>query len=129
VFAGSAVAIGEGLEPMRDIGRPMAALYIGGMGARGKNFYNDVFASYGYEAEAKEIQDLYLDGKKQEAAMAVPKSFIEATTLVGPEGFVKDRLTALKESGVTTLNAALVGNTIEERVKTLDKLRNIAEKI
>ncbi|HIM00721.1 MAG TPA: LLM class F420-dependent oxidoreductase [Myxococcales bacterium] len=129
VFAGSAVAIGEGLEPMRDIGRPMAALYIGGMGARGKNFYNDVFASYGYEAEAKEIQDLYLDGKKQEAAMAVPKSFIEATTLVGPEGFVKDRLTALKESGVTTLNAALVGNTIEERVQTLDKLRNIAEKI
>jgi hypothetical protein len=99
------------------------------MGARGKNFYNDVFASYGYEAEAKEIQDLYLDGKKQEAAMAVPKSFIEATTLIGPEGFVKDRLTALKESGVTTLNAALVGNTIEERVQTLDKLRNIAEKI
>ena len=86
-----------------------------------------LFASYGYEKEAKEIQDLYLDGKKQEAAAAVPQSFIEATTLIGPEGFVKERLAALKESGVTTLNVMLVGNTTQERVRTLDTLRNLVE--
>ncbi|MFT5442365.1 MAG: F420-dependent oxidoreductase-like protein [Myxococcota bacterium] len=127
IFAGGVVGIGEGLESMRGIGRPMAALYIGGMGARGKNFYNDVFASYGYEKEAKLIQDLYLDGKKQEAAAAVPQSFIDATTLIGPAGFVNDRLAALKESGVTTLNAMLIGNDTKERVQTLDKLRNLVE--
>ena len=114
---------------MRGMGRGMTALYVGGMGARGKNFYNELFASYGYEKEAKEIQDLYLDGKKQEAAAAVPDSFIEETTLIGPEGFVKERLAALKESGVTTLNVNLVGNTTEERVQTLDKLRNLVEMI
>jgi F420-dependent oxidoreductase-like protein len=129
VFAGGGVGIGEGLEHMREMGRPMAALYIGGMGARGKNFYNELFASYGYEKEAKEIQDLYLDGKKQEAAMAIPGSFIEATTLVGPEGFVKERLAALKESGVTTLNVGLVGKTTLERVQTLDRLRNLVDQL
>ncbi|HIF94263.1 MAG: LLM class F420-dependent oxidoreductase [Myxococcales bacterium] len=125
VFAGGAVGIGEGLEDMRGLGRHMTALYVGGMGARGKNFYNEIFAGYGYEKEAKLIQDLYLDGKKQEAAAAIPDSFIEATTLIGPEGFVKERLAALKESGVTTLNVMLTGNTTEERVQTLDKLRNL----
>lgn len=129
VFAGGAVGIGEGLEEMRGMGRHMTALYVGGMGARGKNFYNELFASYGYEDEAKQIQDLYLDGKKQEAAAAIPDSFIEATTLIGPEGFVKDRLAALKESGVTTLNVNLVGNTTAERVQTLDKLQNLVEMI
>jgi F420-dependent oxidoreductase-like protein len=129
VFAGGAVGIGEGLEPMRGIGRPMAALYIGGMGARGKNFYNELFASYGYEEEAKQIQDLYLSGKKQEAAAAIPESFIEATTLIGPEPFVKDRLAALKASGVTTLNVMLTGSTTAERVKTLDRLRNLVETV
>ena len=127
VFAGGAVGIGEGLEAMRGMGRPMTALYVGGMGARGKNFYNELFASYGYEREAKQIQDLYLDGKKQEAAAAVPESFIEATTLIGPEGFVKERLAALKESGVTSLNVMLTGNTTQERVQTLDRLRNLVE--
>ena len=127
VFAGGAVGIGEGLEAMRGLGRPMTALYVGGMGARGKNFYNELFASYGYEKEAKQIQDLYLDGKKQEAAAAVPESFIDATTLIGPEGFVKERLAALKESGVTSLNVMLTGNTTQERVQTLDRLRNLVE--
>ncbi len=129
VFAGGPVGIGDGLEAMRGMGRPMTALYVGGMGARGKNFYNELFASYGYEKEAKQIQDLYLDGKKQEAAAAIPESFIQATTLIGPEGFVKERLGALKESGVTTLNAILTGSTTKERVQTLDKLRNLVEMI
>jgi F420-dependent oxidoreductase-like protein len=127
VFAGGGVAIGEGLEALRDQGRPMTALYVGGMGARGKNFYNDVFASYGYEKEAKEIQDLYLSGKKAEAAAAVPKSFVEATTLVGPKSFVAERISELRESGVTCLNVALAGATLADRIKTLEALREISD--
>ena len=125
VYAGGAVGIGEGLEGLRDMGRPMAALYIGGMGARGKNFYNELFASYGYEKEAAEIQDLYLAGKKPEAAAAIPQSFIDATTLIGPEGFVRDRLAELRESGVNCLNVSLVGRDLKERIRTLDQLRNL----
>jgi len=129
VFAGGTVGIGVGLEHYREFTRPMVALYVGGMGARGKNFYNELFASYGYEKEAAEIQDLYLAGKKQEAAAAVPQAFLEATSLVGPEGFVKDRLVELKESGVNALNVGLVGESTKERVATLDSLRNLLEKI
>jgi F420-dependent oxidoreductase-like protein len=127
VYAGGAIGFGDGLEKMRGAGRPMIALYVGGMGARGKNFYNELFASYGYEKEAAEIQDLYLSGQKAEAAAAVPQSFIDDTTLIGPEGFVRDRLAQLKESGVTALNVALVGHSTSERAQTLDKLRNMLE--
>ena len=72
--------------PILDFGRAMAALYIGGMGARDRNFYNRLACRYGYEAEAKEIQDLYLDGKKQEAAAAVPAARRGAWAAVGPRG-------------------------------------------
>ena len=80
------VAIGEGPETkaLLDFVRPMYALYVGGMGARGKNFYNDLACQYGFEKEAKEIQDLYLDGKKHEAAALVPTEWLEAGNLVGP---------------------------------------------
>jgi len=129
IFAGGTMGIGEGLEPLREAARPMVALYVGGMGARDKNFYNELFASYGYEKEAAEIQDLYLAGKKQEAAAAIPQSFLDATSLVGPESFVKDRLVELKESGVNALNVALVGQSTSDRIATLDTLRNLLEKI
>jgi F420-dependent oxidoreductase-like protein len=125
IFAGGGVGIGEGLEKLRDRGRDGIALYVGGMGAKKKNFYNDVFKSYGFEKEAEEIQELYLAGKKREAAAAVPASFIEETTLIGPKGFVKERLAAYREAGVTSLNVSLVGNTLEERVKTLDQLNEL----
>ncbi len=68
VVAGGLLSVGEEAASVRDFARPMVALYVGGMGARGRNFYNDLFKRYGYEREAKEIQDLYLDGKKDEAA-------------------------------------------------------------
>ncbi len=125
VFAGGGVGIGEGLEKLRDRGRDGIALYVGGMGAKKKNFYNDVFKSYGYEKEAEEIQELYLAGKKREAAAAVPTSFIQETTLIGPKGFVKERLAAYREAGVTSLNVSLVGNTLEERVETLHQLNEL----
>src|SRR6476660_8230142 len=105
ISAGGMVAIGEGPETkaLLDFMRPMYALYVGGMGARGKNFYNDLACQYGYEKEAKEIQDLYLDGKKDEAAAAVPLEILEQANLVGPESYVKERIEAFREAGVTNL--------------------------
>jgi F420-dependent oxidoreductase-like protein len=104
ITAGGLVAIGDDVKGFLDFVRPMVALYVGGMGARGKNFYNTLFQRYGYEAEAKEIQDLYLDGKKKEAAAIIPQDFLEAISLVGPEGYVKERIAAFGEAGVTHLN-------------------------
>ena len=129
VFAGGAVAIGEGLEDRRDMARPNIALYVGGMGAREKNFYNQIFRKYGYEAEAEKIQDLYLSGHKSEAEAAVPQSYLDATSLVGPEGFVRERLQAFKESGVTTVSASFMATTGEERVKQCEALRKLVDTI
>ncbi len=112
IIAGGFAAITKTEEEaaaMRDFGRPSAALYIGGMGAKSKNFYNTLFRRYGYEEEAQKIQDLYLDGKKDEAAALVPDEFLAATNLVGTEGFIKDRLEAFKEAGVTSLSLNPVG--------------------
>jgi F420-dependent oxidoreductase-like protein len=103
IVAGGMCAIGEDVKGLLDFARPMLALYIGGMGARGKNFYNTLACEYGYEAEAKLIQDLYLDGKKDEAAAAVPLDLLEMVNLVGPESWVKERIAAFRESGVTNL--------------------------
>ncbi len=99
------VAIGEGPETkaLLDFARPTYALYVGGMGARGKNFYNDLACQYGFEKEAKEIQDLYLDGHKRDAEAKVPQEWLEAGNLVGPESYVKERIAAFREAGVTNL--------------------------
>jgi F420-dependent oxidoreductase-like protein len=93
----------DDVSDARDALRPYYALYVGGMGARGKNFYNDLVSSYGFEAEAKQIQDLYLDGRQRDAAAAVPDALIDEMALVGPPDRIKDRLAAWKESGATTL--------------------------
>ncbi len=109
IVAGGALAIGEGLEGMRNQGRAQLALYIGGMGAREKNFYNDLARSYGYEREAAEIQDLYLTGQKRAAEARVPTSLLESLSLIGPAGYVKDRIAAFKAAGVTLLDVQPVG--------------------
>ena len=83
--------------------KPQLALYIGGMGAKGRNFYNDLARRYGFEEEAERIQDLYLAGKKMEATMSVPDELVDEVCLVGPADAVSDRLAAWKESGVGTL--------------------------
>jgi F420-dependent oxidoreductase-like protein len=127
IFAGGGVAIGEGLEHLRDLSRPQTALYVGGMGARDKNFYNEIFRKYGYEEEAETIQDLYLSGKKKEAEAAIPQDFLDASSLIGPEGFVRERLYALKESGVTALNVGFMGQTIEDRLKQCEQLRHLVD--
>jgi F420-dependent oxidoreductase-like protein len=87
----------------RNFLKPYYALYIGGMGSRGKNFYNDLVCRYGFEDEARTIQDLYLDGRKRDAAAAVPDAFVDEVALVGPKERIADRLDAWRESGVTTL--------------------------
>ncbi len=95
--------IGDDLEQCRAPMKGMLALYIGGMGARGKNFYNDYATRLGYEAEARKIQDLYLDGKKAEAMAAVPDTLVDEVSLVGPKERILDRLEAWKESPVTDM--------------------------
>ncbi len=129
VFAGGTVAIGTGLEKYRDMGRPQTALYVGGMGAREKNFYNQIFRKYGYEAEAETIQNLFLSGRKAEAEAAIPQSYLDAVSLVGEEGFVRDRLQAYREAGVTHLSASFLGETTADRVRQCETLRNLLEKI
>src|ERR671927_1186228 len=103
IVVGVSVAIGDDVDPALEQVRPQLALYIGGMGARGKNFYNDLARRYGYEDEARTIQDLYLDGRKDEAAAAVPEELARAVSLVGPESYVAERVAAFREAGVTTL--------------------------
>jgi F420-dependent oxidoreductase-like protein len=93
----------DDVESGRDALKQYYALYIGGMGARGKNFYNDLFARYGYEAEAREIQELFLGGHQREAATKVPDSFVDEVALVGSVERMADRLAAWRESGATTL--------------------------
>lgn len=105
ITGGGILAIEDDMiEPARQLARGMNALYIGGMGARGKNFYNTVFQRQGYADEATLVQDLYLDGKKDEAAAALPDEFIAHTSLIGPPSFVKERIAALREAGVTHLH-------------------------
>ncbi len=124
ISAGGLVGIGDQFTGATQIKvldkvRPHAALYVGGMGSREKNFYNTVFQRYGYEAEAKEIQDLYLSGKKDEAAAAIPADFIENSNLVGPAGYVKEQLAKFAEAGVTHLTVQPVGDP----VKTIEQLK------
>ncbi len=123
VVAGGLVAIGENQEHLRDLERAHLALYVGGMGARGKNFYNDLARDYGLGDEARRIQELYLGGKKDEAAAAVPEALLEGTTLIGSEAYVRDRLAAYRTAGVTMLNVTPVGP--EDPVRTIGRLKEL----
>ncbi len=107
---------GDDVQACLDFVKPMLALYIGGMGARGKNFYNELACRYGFEAAAKKVQDLYLDGKKAEATAAVPNELADEVSLVGPPARIRDRLGAWRESGATTL---ICGTRQAEAMRTL----------
>ncbi|MFI5268204.1 MAG: LLM class F420-dependent oxidoreductase, partial [Chloroflexota bacterium] len=124
IVAGGLLAIGEGLEHLRDLERPHLALYIGGMGARGANFYTDLACRYGFEHEAKQVQDLYLAGKKQEAAAAIPDALLQGATLIGPEGYLKERLAAYEAAGVTVLNITPVGPS--DPMRTIERVKALA---
>ncbi|MBL7490859.1 LLM class F420-dependent oxidoreductase [Frankia sp. AgB1.9] len=118
------LAIGDDAESWLDLMRPMFALYIGGMGAKGKNFYNSLAQRYGYEKEAALIQDLYLDGKKKEAEAAVPADLLRATALVGSEGGVREKLAEYAEAGATTLNVTPLAPDHRSRVALVERLRD-----
>lgn len=97
------VLVGDDVATLRDALKPLLALYVGGMGARGRNFYNDLAVRYGFEAAAREVQDLYLDGRKAEATAAVPDELVDEVALVGPRERITERFEPWRTSGVGTL--------------------------
>jgi F420-dependent oxidoreductase-like protein len=116
--------ISDDRELARNLMRPVLALYIGGMGSRQQNFYNNLVQRYGFESAAKEIQDLYLEGKKEEAGHAIPDELIDMVSLCGPRDVVRDRLAAFREAGVGTLMVTPMAFTADDRIA---QLRAVAE--
>jgi len=126
IIAQTALAIGDDVTDLIDLIRPVQALYIGGMGARGKNFYNNMAVRYGYGKEAAAIQDAYLAGRKDEAAGLIPQELLEHVSLIGPKSYVAERVAAMKESGVTTLNVAPMASTHAERIALIEQIKDLA---
>ena len=116
--------VSDDREAARNLMRPVLALYIGGMGSRKQNFYNQLVQRYGFEDAARNVQDLYLEGKKEEAAAALPDALIDLVTLCGPKEHVRDRLAAFREAGVGTLMINPMAITAPERI---EQLRAVAE--
>jgi F420-dependent oxidoreductase-like protein len=116
-------AVADALDNLR----PKVALYVGGMGARNKNFYNDLFCRYGYEAAAKQIQDHYLDGRVKDAVAAVPDALLLAMSLIGPRSYVRERIAAYAAAGVTTLHLMPVASDRCERVLQIETVHAIAK--
>jgi F420-dependent oxidoreductase-like protein len=114
----------DDVEAARDMMRPFLALYVGGMGSREQNFYNKLVGRYGFEDAAKKVQDLYLDGKREEAAAALPDELIDLVSLIGPRDVVRERLAVYRDAGVGTLMVAPIAWTADER---LNQLRLVAE--
>ena len=118
------VFVTDDLAAARDAMRPFLALYVGGMGSRDRNFYNALAGRYGFEDEARRVQDLYLEGKREEAAAALPDELIDTVTLCGPRDAVRERLGILRDSGVGTLIVSPMAWTFEDR---REQLRQVAE--
>jgi len=118
------VCVTDDIAAGRDLVRPLLALYVGGMGSRKQNFYNALVSRYGFEQEAREVQDLFLDGKRDEAAARLPDELIDMVALCGPPEHVRDRLAVYREAGVGTLGVSPLAFTREER---LAQLRLVAE--
>jgi F420-dependent oxidoreductase-like protein len=128
IAAGGLLAIGEGEEvrALRNLARPMVALYVGGMGARGQNFYNDLARRYGFEKEATEIQDLYLSGEKDAAAALVPDELLELTSLCGPASYVAERIAAYAEAGVTHLQVIPLPTSGGKPADVISRVKELA---
>jgi F420-dependent oxidoreductase-like protein len=119
IAATVSVLVGDDVESLRNALKPHLALYVGGMGAKGKNFYNALVRRYGWEDDAERIQELYLSGRQREAIAAVPDELVDAVALVGPRERIRDRLAAWRETPVTTL---LVGSPQPEALDVLAEL-------
>ena len=105
--------------------RPMLAMYIGGMGAKGRNFYHDLVCRFGWEKAADLIQDRYLAGDKAAAAAAVPDQLLRGSSLIGPAGYIRERLEVLRASGVTTLTVTPLANSAADRIRLIERLRGL----
>jgi F420-dependent oxidoreductase-like protein len=123
---GVSTCVTDDLEAGRNLMRPILGLYIGGMGSREQNFYNQLVQRYGFEDAAKEIQDLYLDGKKAEAMAAIPDALIDQTCLCGPLEHVRERIAAYREAGVGTLAITPMAFTRDDRIKQLQLIAEAA---
>jgi F420-dependent oxidoreductase-like protein len=119
--------IGDHVDPFLDGYRQRIALYVGGMGARGANFYNDLAVRYGYADEAARVQDLYLAGDKAAAAAALPDELVEATALIGSESHIRERLAAFAAAGVTTIMTSPIAPTHGARVEAIEAVRAILD--
>jgi len=119
------VSIDDDVERARDAVRPLLALYVGGMGSRDKNFYNALVRRYGFEDAADEVQNLYLDGKKDEAAAALPAELIDQTSLCGPKEHVAERLAVYREAGVGTLICTPLAFDPEDRKRMIRELAEL----
>lgn len=122
VMVHTSLAIGDNVEERLGWVKPQLALYLGGMGARGRNFYHNLATRYGFGEVADRIQDLYLSGRKREATDAVPDELVRGISLVGPRGFVAERLAAFAEAGVTTLLVSPVSADPAESVRHVEEL-------
>jgi F420-dependent oxidoreductase-like protein len=118
------VFVTDDLPGARDAMRPFIALYVGGMGSRKQNFYNQLVCRYGFEQEAAQIQDLYLEGKREEAMAAIPDALIDSVSLCGPPDVVRERLAVYRDAGVGTLGVTPIAFTAEDRLR---QLRLVAE--
>jgi F420-dependent oxidoreductase-like protein len=121
--------IGDHVDPFMAAYRDRIALYVGGMGARGANFYNDVAVRYGYVDEAAQVQDLYLTGDKAGAAAALPDDLLTSTALIGTESHVRERLAALKASGATTIVVMPLAQTTSARVEAIEAVRGMLDEL
>ncbi len=126
IVVGVPVAIGEDVGHLLDAVRPALALYVGGMGAKGKNFYNDLAVRYGYAEAAATVQELYLAGRKDEAAAALPEDLVRAVSLVGPESYVAERIAAFAEAGVTVLTCQPLDPSRSGRRATVETMARLA---
>jgi len=123
------VMISDDVASARDAMRPILALYIGGMGSREQNFYNKVVSSYGFESAAREVQDLYLDGKRAAAMEALPDELIDMTCIAGPKDRARERLRAYRDAGVETLIVSPMAFDVEERQRQLQLVAELNEEI
>ena len=126
ICAGGVCAVGEGpdVAGLRDMARSELALYIGGMGSRGRNYYNELFQAFGWEQAALEVQELFLAARREEAEARLPADLVEAATLCGPPAYLRERIEQLRHAGVTMLNVRPVG---PDPVRTIAALRALAD--
>ena len=126
LLANTVVGITDAPEVVKPFVKPMLALYIGGMGSREQNFYNRLVSRYGYEEEAKTIQDLYLSGKRDEATAAVPDALLDDLTAIGPAGYVKDKLAEFAAADVDVLMVSLLAMDQKGRMDLLEAIPTLA---